>query len=249
MSSDAIFPHLVNMSVYVDTFIAWDSVMALLALHWWDGCRCFVKAQNPDANKRIDHWYFGQRAGLNFSGGAPVADTSGPCTLWKGNTTMSDTAGNLLFYSDGRHVWNAQHDTMPNGDIWGHTTWVFPMDCAIAVPKPGDDNIYYIFTSDGYKLTQQNGLQYHIIDMSLDGGLGDVVQKNIPAVQPGDRAGWPPCATAITVTIGSSPRKDTENHLAFTSVGWVDHTPMWCRPKGKQSPFHLLFLEYTGAII
>ncbi|HPF67957.1 MAG TPA: hypothetical protein PLC20_09805 [Flavobacteriales bacterium] len=226
----------------------WTKVMALLALLGGMGA-VVCKAQNPDS-KRIDHWYFGQGAGLDFSGGAPVADTSGAMHVWKGNTTMSDTAGNLLFYSDGRHVWNAQHDTMPNGDIWGIPPGVFPMDCAIAVPKPGDDNIYYIFTSDGYKLTQQNGLQYHIIDMSLDGGLGDVVQKNIPLYSPVTEQ-------LAAVRHGNNcdywlitHEKDTENHLAFHISGLgVDHTPVVSASGVSNLPFTCSFCEYTGAII
>lgn len=95
---------------------------------------CF--AQNPDS-KRINHWYFGQGAGLDFSSGTAVADTNGAMYVWKGNTTMSDRDGNLLFYSDGRHVWNAQHDTMPNGDIWGIppgcSPWIAPSRCRIRV--------------------------------------------------------------------------------------------------------------------
>ncbi|MBK7270235.1 MAG: hypothetical protein IPI07_12250 [Flavobacteriales bacterium] len=212
-------------------------------------CVFSALGQNPDS-KRIDHWYFGYGAGLDFSSGTAVADTNGAMHVWKGNTTMSDKEGNLLFYSDGRHVWNAQHDSMPNGDIWGIPPGVFPTDCAISIPKPGDDNIYYIFTSDGTKMSQQNGLQYHIVDMSLQGGLGDVVQKNIPlhspvteqlcAVRHGNNCDY----WLIT------HEKHTANYLAFHISGLgVDPIPVVSTNGVSNLPWAQNSAEYTGAII
>ena len=185
-------------------------------------------AQNPDS-KRIDHWYFGDGAGLDFSGGAPVADTSGSMYVWKGSTTMSDREGNLLFYSDGRHVWNAQHDTMPNGFIDGIWPNIHPQQATIAVPKPGNDDLYYIFTNDGSFGASPflNGIQYHIVDMTLDGGLGDVVQANIPLYFPSNQQ---MCAVRHGNTCDYwliSHTYDTNEYLAFhISENGVDHTPV-----------------------
>lgn len=69
---------------------------------------------NPDI-KRTNHWYFGNQAGLDFSSGAPVADTNGQINIAGNSVSMSDTAGNLLFYSDRNTVWNKNHQVMPNG--------------------------------------------------------------------------------------------------------------------------------------
>ena len=50
---------------------------------------------------------------------------------------------------------------------------------AIIVPKPQDPNIYYIFTVDGHT-GNNGGLHYSEVDMTLDGGLGDInTNKNI----------------------------------------------------------------------
>jgi hypothetical protein len=140
-------------------------------------------AQNPD-KKRTNHWFFGQQAGLDFSSGTAVADTNGKMTVLEGSATMSDTAGNLLFYTDGKTVWNAMHDTMMNGVINGVGLYGSPRQGALIVPLPGSNNIYYIFTVDGWEHQYQNGLRYHIVDMNLDNGKGAVTQANITLFTP-----------------------------------------------------------------
>ncbi len=62
------------------------------------------------------YWYFGYGAGVNFpNGGAPVAVTNGMTNVLEGVATISDAAGNLLFYTDGSTVWNKLHAVMCNG--------------------------------------------------------------------------------------------------------------------------------------
>jgi uncharacterized protein (TIGR02145 family) len=94
-------------------------------------------------------------------------------------TSVSDSAGSLLFYSDGVKVYNANHLVMPNGFglyAVGGTQIVF------SVKKPGDDSLYYLFYINDLLPYLFHGLYYSLIDMHLDGGLGDIVagQKNIP---------------------------------------------------------------------
>ena len=132
-------------------------------------------AQNPDL-KRTYHWYFGNKAGLDFSSGSPVAVTDGEMNVLGNPVSMSDTAGNLQFYSDRYNVWNRNHETMPNGTglIGGQGTNSFSH--ALCVQKPGADNVYYMFYWQYISITELE-LEYAVIDMSLDGGLGDVVSS------------------------------------------------------------------------
>ncbi|MEX0361238.1 MAG: hypothetical protein AB3N10_09680, partial [Allomuricauda sp.] len=51
-------------------------------------------------------WYFGQNAGLDFRSGTPVPLTDGALNTREGCATISDAAGNLIFYTDGSTVWN-----------------------------------------------------------------------------------------------------------------------------------------------
>jgi len=124
-----------------------------------------------------DLWYFGNNAGLDFSLGYPVAVLDGALVTADNTATVSDPiTGELLFYSNGVKVWNRNHDVMPNGHgllgNWSGGT------SAIAVKLPGNNQIYYLFTTDAF--AWPNGLRYSIIDLELNNGLGDVTdQKNI----------------------------------------------------------------------
>jgi gliding motility-associated-like protein len=116
-------------------------------------------------------WYFGQNAGVDFNGGAPVALTNGALSTSEGCATLCDKNGNLLFYTDGIRVYNRNHVQMTNG--FGLLGDPSSAQSAIIVPKPGDMNWFYIFTVDDGG--GANGFRYSEVDLSLNAGLGDVV--------------------------------------------------------------------------
>ena len=127
-------------------------------------------------------WYFGENAGLQFdlATGVPTPLTDGALFTREGCSTISDANGNLLFYSDGSLVWNRNHQIMPNGTgLFGNPS---STQSALIVPKPGDPDIYYLFTVSTPVGGADQGFNYSEVDMSLDGGLGDVAanRKNIP---------------------------------------------------------------------
>ena len=121
-------------------------------------------------------WYFGNFAGIDFNSGAPVALTNGVLSTTEGCSAISDNMGNLLFYTDGTLVWNRNHIRMPNGfGLMGNSS---STQSALIVSKPGSNNIYYIFTTSA--MSSNDGLRYSIVDMTLQGGLGDVtINKNV----------------------------------------------------------------------
>ena len=122
-------------------------------------------------------WYFGENAGLDFNSGSPVALTNGMLNTFEGCATISDNNGDLLFYTDGMTVYNKDHTIMPNGlGLLGHSS---STQSSIIVKKPASSTIYYIFTVDGMT-GNGGGLNYSEVDMTLDGGLGDInANKNI----------------------------------------------------------------------
>lgn len=128
------------------------------------------------AQGEANYWYFGNKAGLNFNDCTPQAITDGELSTIEGCSTFSDASGNLLFYSDGSTVWNRNHEIMPNGqNMLGYES---SSQSAMIIPKPGSNNLYYIFTvgtefpDDG----AESGFNYYIIDMDEEGGLGDVIE-------------------------------------------------------------------------
>lgn len=128
------------------------------------------------SQKEAAIWYFGRNAGIDFNSGTPVALTDGALFTDEGCSTISDSAGNLLFYSDGITVWNRNHQIMVNGTgLLGHDS---STQSALIVPRPNTPNIYYIFTVD--KQAGPNGMHYSEVDMTLDGGLGAITGlKNV----------------------------------------------------------------------
>ncbi|KAF0196491.1 MAG: hypothetical protein FD166_2446 [Bacteroidetes bacterium] len=135
-----------------------------------------------NAQKQANFWYFGSNAGLSFAMGPPAALTNGALNTGEGCSSISTSAGTLEFYTDGRYVYNRNHTQMPNGmDLLGHSS---STQSGIIVPKPGTTTQYYIFTVDAADNGLASGLCYSLVDMTLDGGLGDVVptEKNISLV-------------------------------------------------------------------
>ncbi|MDZ4844328.1 MAG: T9SS type A sorting domain-containing protein [Chitinophagales bacterium] len=146
------------------------------------------------AQKQGNIWYFGDHAGVDFNSGVPVAlmdgaitygtGILGPITYNEGTSVISDSAGNLLFYTNGQKLWNRNHQVMPNGDsLLGNFS---STQSSIIIPKAGSSQYFYVFTVDDYFEDFQirgiqNGFRYSIVDICLDNGLGDVVsnQKNI----------------------------------------------------------------------
>ncbi|MFP9098708.1 T9SS type B sorting domain-containing protein [Flavobacterium sp. RHBU_24] len=123
------------------------------------------------AQKQATNWFFGDHAGVSFSTGSPVARTDGNLNTDEGCATISDEDGNLMFYTDGVKVWNRNHGVMPNGTgLLGDPS---STQSAIIIPFPGDITKYYIFTVAAFN--NPNGLNYGVVDMTLDGGLGDLI--------------------------------------------------------------------------
>ncbi|MFD0764803.1 gliding motility-associated C-terminal domain-containing protein [Mucilaginibacter lutimaris] len=126
-----------------------------------------VYAQNQNNN-----WYFGNFGGLDFNQLPVKAVTNGKLRTSEACGSISDIDGNLLFYTDGITVWDKQHNVMNNGT--GLSGNVSSAQLVIT-PAPENDNIYYIFTAGVYG---NEHLDYSIVDMTLNGGLGGVTVKN-----------------------------------------------------------------------
>jgi len=128
------------------------------------------------SQKEAYNWYFGERAAVDFNTGTPVSVNGNAMSARQGCTTLSDKNGNLLFYSNGERVWNSQNMVMGNGEgLFGSALLSQP---AIAFEVPGNPGSYYLITIGN---SQHPGCYYSIINMSLNGGKGDVLynKKNV----------------------------------------------------------------------
>ncbi len=136
----------------------------------------FIIGQNTYAQKEAHKWYFGDKAGIDFSYSTPAALLNSQMYAVEGCASIADKNGRLLFYTNGLSVWDSMHNIMLNGNgLLGHQS---STQSAIIVRKPGSLNIYYIFTTDQWGVG--NGLNYSELDMTLNGGLGAInSNKNI----------------------------------------------------------------------
>ena len=127
-----------------------------------------------------NNWIFGYGARVNFSGPIPEGSSNAAINSNESTASVSDPAtGQLLFYTDGRKVWNTNNQVMPNG---ANLLGGFYNSCtqgALIVPFPEDNQRYYLFTLEELEALSlspvvDNGLRYSVVDMALNGGLGDV---------------------------------------------------------------------------
>ncbi len=131
------------------------------------------------SQKQANIWYFGQNAGLDFNFTPPKALANGELNTLEGCSTFSDANGNLLFYSDGTNVYDKNHTIMnytdgtPGNNLLGDPS---AAQSGMIIPKPLSNSIYYLFT-----VTDNNsskGFNYYTIDMSLNGGNGQLIDEN-----------------------------------------------------------------------
>lgn len=166
----------------------------------------FAKAQQGYGNQ----WIFGRFSSPNYSPSGTILNfnedtfkivpVDKPMELEGSCAIMCDSAGKLLFYSNGCYIANATHQMMANGDSIGKgkletsfcNTGGNPLiQGIIALPKPTDDHLYYLFYTDiGDPYSMQPffplapvTLYYSVIDMAMENGLGKVVEKNVAILQ------------------------------------------------------------------
>lgn len=149
----------------------------------------FLSTSHASAQFTDRYWCFGDSAGIDFRNlnnpipGESVLRSRGTCA------SICDSSGNLLFYCGDPHVdlWlqpgtyyfgmilNKDHQIMEGGDSLVGTLLYREM---IIIPNPGNTQQFYVFMA-GITPTTNPGLYYCLVDLSYNGGLGKVIQKNI----------------------------------------------------------------------
>lgn len=130
-----------------------------------------------------NQWRFGYSGGIDFNANPPNFINGSSIQTNEGSAAVADqNTGNLLFYTDGITVWNANNQIMQNGTglLGGSVALQSSTTAAVIVPKPESDHLYYIITIDE-QFGNGNGLRYSVVDMDLNNGLGAVLtnEKNI----------------------------------------------------------------------
>gem|GEM_PF-3121822 len=119
-----------------------------------------------------NNWCFGQRGGFSFSTGRTY--NSSVFSIENCASVSDRTTGKLLFYTDGKHVYDSTHAVMQEGAGVGDDIIGTSAQGSLIVPFPLDSNKYYLFTLDHWA-SYKSYLKYSVIDMTLNGGNGAVV--------------------------------------------------------------------------
>lgn len=123
--------------------------------------------------QEFNNWVISRNNHIRFPG--PTNQPISQITTTEGCATISDNTGQLLMYSDGVRVWGRNHVQMPNG--FGLQGGLSSAQSVIITAQPGSTNFYYIFTTP--QQFSGNSHCYSVVDMSLNGGFGDVIVKNV----------------------------------------------------------------------
>lgn len=141
-------------------------------------------------------WQLGYDAGplyqkslIDFNSGQATVDSIiRPMNFSSEEAIICDSNGQILFYTNGIYIANRNHDTLLNGsglnpgmftDDWAE--FGLPLfQGALILPWPDSSHKYFLIheTIDYNAGVRPSVLYYSIIDMTLDNGLGGVIEKN-----------------------------------------------------------------------
>ncbi|MGB5428837.1 T9SS type B sorting domain-containing protein [Eudoraea sp.] len=189
-------------------------------------CPVYVSGQGEASN-----WYFGNEAGIRFNNdGSVTALKNGKLNTFEGCAAISDTFGNLLFYTDGVTVYDQTNEIMQNGGgLYGDPS---STQSALIIPKPQDPNLYFIFTVDTTisETDPDFGLNYSVVDISLNNGKGAVIQKNVNLLRD--------CSEKISAVL-----KDcSDNSIWVLTLAAADGT------LGRLNTFYAYEINTTGVV-
>jgi gliding motility-associated-like protein len=151
-----------------------------------NGCkiqdRVNVKICLEPSQQQGAKWFFGANAGLDFANGTPTAITDGKLETPEGTSSIANSKGELLFYTDGIKVYDRDGEEMqcladsckplkgsPNST-----------QSALIVPQPtckGCEYLYNIFTTTDIN-DSTKALTISVVDMRRDNGKGAIVEQN-----------------------------------------------------------------------
>lgn len=103
------------------------------------------------------------------------------------NTSMCDSAGNLLFYTNGVNIYNKNHKVMDNGNSINPGDMMYGAQIpqsVIGLERHGYKNQYHLISvEDGPGYPLGVSLRSNLIDIGLNNGLGKVLDKRKTIIQ------------------------------------------------------------------
>lgn len=140
----------------------------------------FLFSRHSFGQREAANWYFGYFTGATFNSSSPSILRDSKMQSEEGSASISDSHGNLLFYSNGRSLLNRSHTLLKNSDgLLGDRS---STQNIVIIPQPGNDSIYFVFTVGSIQ-TENSGCYYSLVNMRRENGLGELIQKNTLLLQ------------------------------------------------------------------
>ena len=181
---------------------------------------------------RNAHWYYGQYIGLDFTSGVPVFNNAALVnqTVFapEGAYSFSDNAGNLVFYTDGINLWDANHIQINNGPIFSSTPQDFfnnnqtnqqqeiiSVYGIMAVPFPGHPNMYFLFCSPALNITPTQS-RFVIVDLNGPNPNVSIAQTFTPnGIIMGEGLGIVPHCSGVDFWVVTHSRTGNQNFYSY----------------------------------
>lgn len=131
-------------------------------------------------NKATLKWYFPKNAGLDFSGDTVKFLNGSQIGPSESSSTLCDSNGDILFYTDGIKLWNKYNTIVKNSNNIGFGLSNVSNTSgqgAILIKHPENDSLVFLFCSD-YQ-GRSGGLTYSIIDIHANKDSAEVIEKKI----------------------------------------------------------------------
>ena len=178
-------------------------ILLLVSILGWN-----VKAQSTT-------WFFGALSGIEFRGATVSPVCSGKLSASEGSSVATDASGNLLFYTDGKRIYNSLHTPISyngNEDFLGGDP--SSTHAALILPLPGSGCYkFLVFTTDASENLNESyyrGLECTLI--SVQGTNIVVLEGPVPM---------------YSMNVGSGIYRRSTEKIAATSDGnggfWVLH--------------------------
>jgi gliding motility-associated-like protein len=149
------------------------------------GCTKYAESSVTEygAQRQIQNkWYFGETAGIEFTDGPLPIDDGNQMNSLEGCATIDDVDGNLVFYTNGKTIWNRAHQVMPflTDSIQSLSGDSTSSQGTLIIPFMDDITMFYVFTAGEVDVGETHfPMTYAIVDMKKDSARGAVVLSNL----------------------------------------------------------------------
>ena len=150
------------------------------------GCTKYAESSVTEygAQRQIQNkWYFGETAGIEFTNGPLPIDDENQMNSLEGCATIDNADGDLMFYTNGKTIWNRNHEVMPflSDSIKSLSGDSTSSQGTLIVPFMNDITMFYVFTAGEVDAGGTRfPMTYAIVDMKKDSARGAVALSNLP---------------------------------------------------------------------